>query len=144
MRFVNLNDLWVVYSLCQNSSRCTRTQRGYVLYMGFLLDLIVLLYLFFISLLQVVSCNSDNTKGFQSVTGRMDHGRVKLAWNGLVNAKSRCHGSSLETNYEGKQKGSWDMVLECPHTMRMSGIQVRQHNHYRKIDNFRIQCASYN
>ena len=93
---------------------------------------------------QAVSCNSNSTMGFESLTGRMDHGTVSLAaWNGMVNVKSRCRGTSVETNHGTKQKGSWDVVLECPHEMRMSGIQVRQHNFYYRIDNFRIQCASF-
>ena len=88
--------------------------------------------------LKPISCHkSENNLGFRTITGR-EH---RVGAQGIVNAKSSCFDSTYEDLHGDMMSGGWNRELDCPKGERMVGFQIRKSSVYRKIINFRSQCA---
>ena len=88
--------------------------------------------------LKPISCHkSENNLGFRTITGR----EYRVGAQGIVNAKSSCFDSTYEDLHGDMMSGGWNRELDCPKGERMVGFQIRKSSVYRKIINFRSQCA---
>jgi len=84
-----------------------------------------------------ISCDEDDHFGFSEVTGR-EH---RTGPWGIVNAKSRCVGSTIDVLAGDIMSGEWNKDLKCAGGRRITGFQVRKSSHYDKLINFQAHCG---
>ena len=63
----------------------------------------------------------------------------------LLDAKSQCMNSVSEQGMNGwLHEGGWNQDMTCPDGMRMTGVEIRNHNSQYKLINVRLQCGDVN
>ena len=74
-------------------------------------------------------------KGFHEIVGMEETGY------GIVNIKSRCYNESSTLQSNSNSNGNWNRGIICPIGMRITGMKVREQDHFGII-NFQPACAN--